>query len=79
MSAFNAKALRWYSKAHGKNAETFVRKGIMCFETPEEALADAEEAIQRYTKSDFTMAHFYEYVKRQALLRIELRSSKATE
>lgn len=39
-----------------------VKEGIACFDSLDDALADAEYHIQRYTKSDFMMARFYDVV-----------------
>lgn len=69
----NIEALRKYSEAQLlgqtrlEEAIQKVREGILCFGSLDEALADAEENIRRYSKSDFQKAHFYEVVKAEVL------------
>lgn len=47
--------------------------GVMQFETLEEAKVDAEVNIERFTRSDFPMAWFYEAVKTHVLYRMAQR------
>lgn len=66
-------ALRCYNEAQllgNSKREAAIMKvleGIACFESLDVALQDAKENIQRFTKSDFMSAHFYELVKAEVL------------
>ena len=81
----NINALRNYSEAqllgqpHREKAIQKVRDGIACFESLQDALCDAEENIQRYTKSDFQKANFYEVVRDEVLLSLSRRTNMAAE
>jgi len=69
----NMDALRKYHEAQllgqprREEAIQKVREGIACFDSLDAALLDAEENIERNTKSDFMVAHFYEVVKSEVL------------
>ena len=64
----NLEALNKYNQAllcEGTGLE-HVQAGILEFDRLEDAIIDAEQWVAQFTKSDFMMARFYDFVKATA-------------
>lgn len=48
-----------------------IRDGVACFRSLTDALDDAEENIERYSKCDFMAANSYEIIKSEILRQID--------